>query len=35
MNLWPPSWVTDIFGVKGRVAQLTAMKGELKAAAVP
>ena len=24
--LWPPSWVTDIFGVKGRVAQLTAMK---------
>ena len=24
--LWPPSWVIDIFGAKGRVAQLTAWK---------
>ena len=30
-----PSWVTVIFGPKGRVEQLTAMKGELKLRAVP
>ena len=33
VNLWPPSWVIDIFGEKGRVEQLTAMKGEVKATA--
>ncbi len=33
--LWPPSWVIDILGEKGRVSQLTAMKGEEKLTAVP
>ena len=33
--LRPPSWVIVIFGVKGRVEQLTAMKGEVKLTAVP
>src|SRR3978361_1545996 len=31
----PPSWVIVILGLKGRVAQLTAWKGEEKSATVP